>query len=107
MNRRNGLFSLAAATVAAIGGAALFWQQATAQTGETSSRIPDFSSNRMMWVLMNGTAFFPVPGDHGPGPIVDMPGHEYIADYTNRVADTGNPVLRPWAKKLMDINNQR
>ncbi len=38
---------------------------------------------------------------------MDMPGHEYIADYTNRVADTTNPILKPWAKKLMDMNNQR
>src|ERR1017187_10184759 len=72
-----------------------------------NSAIPDFSSNKMTWVLMNGTAYFRVPGDTGPGPIVDMPGHEYIADYNTRVADTTNPILRPWAKKLMDINNQR
>ena len=56
---------------------------------------------------MNGTAFFRAPGDTGPGPIVDMPGHEYIADYNTRVADTTNPILKPWAKKLMDINNER
>jgi hypothetical protein len=69
--------------------------------------IPDFSSGQMTWVLMNGTAFFKVPGDTGPGPVVDMPGHEYIADYNTRVADTSNPILKPWAKKLMDIDNER
>jgi hypothetical protein len=35
----------------------------------------------------------------GPGPIVDMPGREYVADHNNRIADTGNPILKPWAKK--------
>ena len=49
----------------------------------------------MTWVLMNGTAYFKVPGDTGPGPIVDMPGHEYVADYNTRVADTNNPILMP------------
>jgi hypothetical protein len=69
--------------------------------------VPDFSSGQKAWVLMNGTAFFKVPGDTGPGPIVDMPGHEYVADYNTRVADTTNPILKPWAKKLMDIDNER
>ena len=84
------------------------WPALRAQpAGEPGSAIPDFSSNKMTWVLMNGTAYFRVPGDTGPGPIVDMPGHEYIADYNTRVADTSNPILKPWAKKLMDINNER
>ena len=74
---------------------------------DPAGAIPDFSSNKMTWVLMNGTAYFRAPGDTGPGPIVDMPGHEYVADYNTRVADTTNPILKPWAKKLMDINNDR
>ena len=79
----------------------------SAESGDPRNATPDFSSNKMTWVLMNGTAYFKVPGDTGPGPIVDMPGHEYIADYNTRVADTTNPILKPWAKKLMDINNER
>jgi hypothetical protein len=78
-----------------------------AQPEAPARSVPDFSSGQKMWVLMNGTAYFRVPGDTGPGPIVDMPGHEYVADYNNRVADTSNPILKPWAKKLMDINNAR
>jgi hypothetical protein len=78
-----------------------------AQTSGLNDAVPDFSSGQKMWVLMNGTAYFRVPGDKGPGPVVDLPGHEYIADYNNRVADTSNPILKPWAKKLMDINNAR
>ena len=82
-------------------------QHVDARAQSEQVAIPDFSSAGKMWVLMNGTAYFRAPGDTGPGPIVDMPGHEYIADYNNRVADTTNPILKPWAKKLMDINNQR
>jgi hypothetical protein len=78
-----------------------------AQTSGSNEAVPDFSSGQKTWVLTNGTAYFRVPGDTGPGPEVDMPGHEYIADYNNRVADTSNPILKPWAKKLMDINNAR
>src|SRR3982751_4443110 len=80
---------------------------ATAPVLRAQPAVPDFSSGQKTWVLMNGTAFFKVPGDSGPGPIVDMPGHEYVADYNTRVADTTNPILKPWAKKLMDIANQR
>jgi hypothetical protein len=70
-----------------------------------SSAIPDFSTNRL-WVLMNGTAYFRAPGDTGPGPIMQK-GAEYKHDEVPRLADTSNPILKPWAKKLMDINNQR
>jgi hypothetical protein len=69
------------------------------------SPIPDFSSNKL-WVLMNGTAFFRVPGDTGPGPIMQK-GKEYRHDDVPRIADTSNPILKPWARKLMDINNER
>src|SRR5215468_3953647 len=63
--------------------------------------IPDFSSNHMTWVLMNGTAYFKVPGDAGPGPIMQA-GKEYKHDEVPRISDTSNPILQPWAKKLMD-----
>jgi hypothetical protein len=69
------------------------------------SAIPDFSAHKM-WVLMNGTAFFRAPGDTGPGPIMQK-GKPYEHDEVPRIADTGNPILKPWAKKLMDINNER
>ncbi len=72
---------------------------------ETKPAIPDFSTNKL-WVLMNGTAYFRVPGDAGPGPIMQK-GKEYKHDDVPRIADTSNPILKPWAKKLMDINNDR
>src|SRR6478735_7660457 len=73
---------------------------------EPGAAIPDFSSHQMTWVLMNGTAFFRAPGDTGPGPVMQR-GKEYKHDDVPRIAETSNPILRPWAKKLMDINNER
>src|SRR5579871_2791269 len=95
-----------ALTIAALTCCSLAWQQAGAQPTPAPARIPDFSSNKMTWVLMNGTAYFRVPGDTGPGPIMQQ-GKEYKHDDVPRIADTSNPILKPWAKKLMDINNQR
>ena len=77
--------------------------------------IPDFSSGGRTWVLTNGTQFYKVPGDTGPGPIDDknFPNGKFSqlggggARTVNRIADTSNPILKPWAKKLMDISNAR
>ena len=76
------------------------------QAAEPASAIPDLSSNKMTWVLMNGTAYFKVPGDTGPGPIMQR-GQEYKHDEVPRIADTSNPILQPWAKKLMDEANEK
>jgi hypothetical protein len=105
MNRRNSN-SLVLVCLAAIVCTGAIWQQASAQTIAGPAGIPDLSSNRMTWVLMNGTAFFKAPGDTGPGPIMQR-GKEYKHDDVPRIAETSNPILKPWAKKLMDINNQR
>jgi hypothetical protein len=94
--------------------AALFGAPSQAQPA-SSIAIPDFSSNGKSWVLSSGTAFLKVPGDPGPGPIVDknFPGASFApgagggARTQNRIADTSNPILKPWAKKLMDIANDR
>ena len=80
-----------------------------------SGAIPDFSSGGKTWVLINGTQFYKVPGDTGPGPIDDknFPNGAFArqggggARTVNRIADTSNPILKPWAKKLMDIANER
>src|SRR5215831_11833657 len=69
--------------------------------------IPDFSSNGKTWVLASGVDFLKVEGDKGPGPITDKPGFKNKFGEQNHVADTTNPVLKPWAKKLMDIANDR
>ena len=72
-----------------------------------SDAIPDFSSNGKTWVLASGVDFLKVEGDTGPGPITDKPGFKNKFGEQNHVADTTNPVLKPWAKKLMDIANDR
>jgi len=93
------LGSIGAASVLCSGAV---WQELRAQPAGNSA-IPDFSP---VWALMNGTAYFRVPGDAGPGPIMQR-GKDYKHDDVPRVAETNNPILKPWAKKLMDINNQR
>lgn len=106
MKRHNRVFSLSSMALAAAlcpgsGGHGARAQNLAANTG-----MPDFSSHKMTWVLMNGTAFFRAPGDSGPGPIMQR-GKEYKHDDVPRIAETSNPILKPWARKLMDINNQR
>jgi hypothetical protein len=85
---------IAAAAALLIGASAgqrgLHAQQAVDQNGP----IPDFSSHNMTWVLMNGTAYFKVPGDAGLGPIMQA-GREYKHDEVPRIADTSNPILQP------------
>jgi len=96
--------ALAAAGAAAVLCAAAYAPSLHAQPA-AKSEIPDFSTDRL-WVLMNGTAYFRAPGDTGPGPIMQR-GKEYAHDDVPRIAETNNPILKPWAKKLMDINNAR
>jgi hypothetical protein len=76
-------------------------------TAKPASAIPDFSSNGKTWVLAGGPTLRKVPGDTGPGPVADKPGKEYKFGQQNAVADTSNPILKPWARKLMDIANER
>jgi hypothetical protein len=90
--------------VALIAGAPL---NLRAQAAQPSEAIPDFSSNGKTWVLSSGVDFLRVEGDTGPGPIVDKPGFKNKFGEQNHVADTTNPILKPWARKLMDIANDR
>lgn len=68
-----------------------------------TNAIPDFSSGRKMWVLAGG--FRKVPGDTGPGPITGT--NKYRPKIVDPVAVTDNPLLLPWAKKVMDDANQK
>jgi len=70
-----------------------------------SGAIPDFSSNRVMWSLIGGTNLQRIPGDSGPGPIVGT--NKYRPKIVDPVAVTDNPILQPWAKKIMDDANQK
>jgi hypothetical protein len=68
--------------------------------------IPLFSAGGHAWVLETGTAYLPVPGYKGPGPVVQR-GAAYKHDVVKRVAETNNPILQPWAKKIMDDANDK
>jgi hypothetical protein len=75
---------------------------------QQKSPIPDFSSNQVGWIATNPD-FIAVPG--GPGPTRSDPAHPYVpnnsgAQPTFRIADLGNPNLKPWAREAMKRENE-
>jgi hypothetical protein len=71
---------------------------------------PDFSSNNVGWVGLNGGGpfFEPVPG-HLP-PVTQDPAHPFVPNGvggqpTYRIADLSNPNLKPWVKEYMKKDN--
>src|SRR5215467_600804 len=74
-------------------------------SAQSADAIPDFSSNGKTWVLSSGVNFLPVPGDPNPRVMTDKPGFIYKFGEQNHVGDTSNPILKPWARKVMDIMN--
>src|SRR5579864_8735119 len=84
---------------------------ANVQSAETpaasakTNTIPDFSSGREMWVLAGGPNYQKVPGDKGPGPVTGT--NKYRPKIVDPVAATDNPLLQPWAKKIMDDANRK
>jgi hypothetical protein len=114
ISRSSMLSGVIAAAFLFSAGAGLIASEAPSVTAPGNA-IPDFSSNGKTWVLSSGTAYLKVPGDTGPGPIDDKNfpngGLEQQAGggarTVNRIADTSNPILKPWDKKLMDIVNDR
>ena len=71
---------------------------------------PDFSSNQVGWVGLNGggPGFSAVPG-HVP-PVTNDPAHPFIPNGvgkqpTFRIADLSNPNLKPWVKAHMKKDN--
>lgn len=74
---------------------------------DAGGQIPDFSSGGINWDLDNpfgdsNSAFLKIPGDEGPGPVLQHPDYPYDGDLTRRMADTSNPILQPWVKEQMD-----
>ena len=72
---------------------------------------PDFSSNNVGWVGLNGGGpfFEPVPG-RVPGPVSQDPAHPFVPNGvgkqpTYRIADLTNPNLKPWVKETMKKGN--
>jgi hypothetical protein len=81
--------------------------QAVAQQEAAS---PDFSSNDAGWVGLNGGGpfFEPVPGRLPP--VTQDPAHPFVPNGvggqpTYRIADLGNPNLKPWVKERMKKDN--
>jgi hypothetical protein len=72
---------------------------------------PDFSSNNVGWVGLNGNGpfFEPVPG-RSPGPVTQDPKYPFVPNGvggqpTFRIADLSNPNLKPWVKEHMKKDN--
>jgi hypothetical protein len=69
--------------------------------------LPDFSTGGRSWDLDSpddgtNSAFLKVPGDTGPGPILQHPDYPYDRVSTRRMAHTANPILKPEVKAKMD-----
>ena len=74
-----------------------------AEAAQSSGPVPDFSSNGVSWRLnclkpdgdpcANNTHFLKVPGDAGPGPVLQHPDYPYVHNENKRMADTNNPIL--------------
>ncbi len=74
--------------------------------------IPDLSSGGISWDLDNpfgdsNSAFLRIPGDEGPGPVLQHPDFPYDGETTRRMADTTNPILQPQVKERMDVEVAR
>ncbi len=94
---------LAAALVSCMAGMGLTASPASSQDATT----PDFSSNLIGWVGLDGAGpfFEAVPGKE-PGPVVSDPSHPFVPNGTDkqptfRIADLSNPNLMPWVKEVM------
>ena len=102
-------FSSATSALAVGAGAAFVVAASAPAVVAEQGSIPDFSSNDAAWVLAS-TDYLPVPGQ--PGPTASDPGHPYVpngrgAQPTFRVADLGNPNVKPWAKEVLKRENEK
>ena len=108
---------IALAVVVAIGGVGIFVlldqpRPSSVDASQAEGPIPDFSSGDIGWDLDSpeggtNSAFFKVPGDPGPGPILQHPDFPYDRVNTRRMADTSNPILLPQVKEKMDAEVAR
>jgi len=106
-NSRSGLLAVGALT-------GLVWAAATPRlAAEQGGPTPDFSSNNAAWVLTNAD-LIAVPG--GPALTRNDPAHPNISNNefrssgtqpSFRVADLGNPNIKPWAKEIMKRENDK
>lgn len=94
-----------AVTLAFAGAPAVSVHAADTAAMAKSDAVPDFMQGRKMWVLAGGPNYLPVPGGKLPGPVGGT--NKYRPKITDPVANTDNPLLQPWAKKVMDDANQK
>jgi len=84
----------------------------SAEESQAPVGIPDLSTNGTSWDLDNpfegtNSAFLKIPGDPGPGPVLQHPDFPYDGETTRRMADTSNPILQPTVKQAMDVEVAR
>jgi hypothetical protein len=77
---------------------------------EQKATPPDFSSNQAGWISIGGD-LVDVPGAQGAGIVRADPTHPYVPNGTGaqpsyRIADLGNPNLKPWVKERMRKDNE-
>ena len=76
-------------------------------TAQQKASSPDFSSNQVGWLTFRGE-FMAVSS--GPSPLRNDPAHPVVANNTGaqptyRIADLGNPNLKPWVVERMRKDN--
>jgi hypothetical protein len=80
-----------------------------AVAAQQNPAAPDLSSNQVAWIAINPD-YVAVPG--GPSPARNDPAHPFVPNNTGaqptfRIADLGNPNLKPWAKEVMKKENEK
>ena len=103
------------ASLALLSGVCLWaGSQALAQPGPEGSSIPKFASANFGWQTNVADWQNPPPG-YGHGPIKSDPAHPFLSNAdagrrgeqpTLRIGDTTDPVLKPWAAKVMQDSNE-
>ena len=72
--------------------------------------FPDFNPDGLTgWSIDRPAADDFLPPESGPGPVLADPKHPYVPNgqgqSTYRIADLGNPILKPWAIEQMKKTN--
>ncbi|HEX5280151.1 MAG TPA: hypothetical protein VFW28_08725 [Micropepsaceae bacterium] len=104
---------LSVASALAFGGILLSVSIASGDPGDTTS-IPNFASANFGWQTNVADWQAPAAG-HGHGPIASDPAHPFLsnadagragAQPTLRIGNSNDPVLKPWAARLMADSNE-
>ena len=91
--------------------AALLWAAPIVPAvAQQNTAVPDFSSNGVGWVGLNGNGPFFEPVAGRLPPLTQDPAHPFVPNGvgrqpTYRIADLSNPNLKPWVKEQMKKGN--